>query len=134
MSDKVEAMSKKRFALLCQHFYPEMISTGMHMTGVATGLVELRWQVTVYCAKPSWGMSAEEREKVPNELLYQGIRVLRVPTVGEQQRSLLSRGLFAVSFLLAVAWEVWRKRADYPGLVVTTNPPFLGLVGWLYSR
>lgn len=124
----------KRFALLCQHFYPEMVSTGLHMTELSTRLAELGWQITVYCAKPSWGLDQEGWTEVPNELTYQGVRIRRVPTLGKQQGGLLSRLLFAVTFVLAVGWEVIRKRGEYPGLVVTTNPPFLGLVSWLYSR
>jgi glycosyltransferase involved in cell wall biosynthesis len=127
-------MSRKHFALVCQHFYPEMISTGMHMTELTTRLTELGWQITVYCAKPSWHMEQEEHETVPKELFYQGIRILRVPTVGKQQGSLLSRTVFALSFIISVGWSLWHKRADYPVLVITTNPPFLGLVSWLYSR
>lgn len=127
-------MLNKRFVLLCQHFYPEMISTGMHMTELASRLTELGWQVTVYCAQPSWGIDSAKAEPVPAEINYQGICIRRVRTVGRQQGSLLARLLFAVSFLVATGWALWQTRADYPGLVVTTNPPFLGLVGWLYAR
>lgn len=126
-------MTNKRFALLCQHFYPEMISTGMHMTELAVRLTELGWQVTVYCARPSWGVAEQTNEPAPDELSYEGIQIRRVPTIGNQQGSLLSRTLFALSFLLGVARALWRTRTEYPGLVVTTNPPFLGVVSWLYS-
>ena len=49
------APTSRRLVLLCEHFYPEMISTGMHMTELATRLAELGWRITVYTAKPSWG-------------------------------------------------------------------------------
>ena len=78
-------------------------------------------------------MSEAERSSVPREMHYEGIRVLRVPTVGDQQRSLFSRTLFAISFLLSVSWQLCRTFADYSCLVVTTNPPFLGIVGYLFS-
>lgn len=127
-------MATKRFALLCQHFYPEMISTGMHMTELATRLAEEGWQITVYCAKPSWGLQEGTEKEVPRRIVYEGVEIVRVPTVGRQQGGLLSRLLFAITFVLAVGWAVGRKRAHYPCLVVTTNPPFLGLVSWLYAR
>lgn len=122
----------KRFALLCQHFYPEMVSTGMHMTELASRLSEMGWQITVYCARPSWGV--DTAVPVPKVTSYQGVQIIRVPTVGNQQKSLLSRTLFALSFLLATGWEVWRHRHEFPGLVLTTNPPFLGILGWLFSH
>ena len=123
-------MEDKRFILLCQHFYPEMISTGMHMTELAERLTELGWQITVYCARPSWGA---ESETVPQRMNYKGIEIIRVATVGDQKKNLFSRGLFAFSFLISVSLLLWRYRKKFPGVVLTTNPPFLGLVGWLFS-
>jgi glycosyltransferase involved in cell wall biosynthesis len=127
-------MAQKPLVLLCQHFYPEMVSTGMHLTELSARLAELGWQLTVYCAKPSWGMNKPERDSISKEIFFQGIRILRVPTFGEQQGNLFSRGLFGITFLLSVCWALWHERAGYPGVVVTTNPPFLGLAGWLYAR
>ncbi len=124
-------MKNKRFVLLCQHFYPEMVSTGMHMTELAERLTELGWHITVYCARPSWGAEAETSDQILN---YNGIKIIRVNTVGDQKKSLLSRALFALSFLWSVGLLLWRQRQQFPGVVVTTNPPFLGLVGWLFSK
>ena len=123
-------MNNKRFVLLCQHFYPEMVSTGMHMTELAERLTELGWQITVYCARPSWG---SEQESVSPRMTYKGIEIIRVGTLGEQKKNLLSRALFALSFLWGVIVQLWRERKQFPAVVVTTNPPFLGLVGWLFS-
>ena len=83
--------STKKLVLLCQHFYPEMVSTGMHMTELATRLAELGWQITVYTAKPSWGTDGDDERPVPEEMVYEGVRILRVPTIGSQRGSLLSR-------------------------------------------
>ena len=121
----------KRFALLCQHFYPEMVSTGIHMTELATRLAELGWDVTAYTARPSWG--SELDAEAPARLSYRGVSIVRVPTLGRQQGGLPSRGAFAVSFALSSAWLLWRRRREHHALVITTNPPFLGIVGWLYS-
>jgi glycosyltransferase involved in cell wall biosynthesis len=116
-------------ALLCQHFYPELISTGMHMTELATGLATRGWDITVYCAKPS--LSKEPTGDVRPELTYQGVLARRVPTLGDQQRNLMSRLIFALTFVASTAWCVYRDRARYRGLIVTTNPPFIGLAGWM---
>jgi glycosyltransferase involved in cell wall biosynthesis len=129
-----DPQASKRIVLVCQHFYPEMVSTGIHMTELMTRLTELGWNVVVYCAKPSWGQEADQRRPVARDMVYQGVRVLRVPTVGRQRGSLFSRGIFAVSFMIAVAVKLLGNRAEYDGLVITTNPPFLGVLGWLYSR
>ena len=124
----------KKLVLLCEHFYPEMISTGMHMTELATRLAELGWQITVYTAKPTWGTDGDKDRSAPKEMVHEGVRILRVPTIGRQKGNLLSRTVSAVTFVLSVSWALWRKRAEYPGMVITTNPPFIGVLGWLYSR
>lgn len=124
----------KRFTLLCQHFYPEMVSTGMHMTELATRLAELGWKIDVYTAKPSWGTDDGDEERVPTKILYQGVRIFRVPSLGSQQGGLLSKAVSAVSFAASVSWALWRRRGERQGLVVTTNPPFIGMLGWLFSR
>ena len=124
----------KKVVLLCQHFYPEMVSTGMHMTELATRLAELGWQITVLTSKPSWGTDEPYAGPVPAEMVYENVRILRVPTVGSQKGGMISKAVSAVSFMPAAAWALWRRRADYHSLVVTTNPPFVGVLGWLASR
>lgn len=124
----------KTLVLLCQHFYPEMVSTGMHMTELATRLAELGWQITVLTSKPSWGTDDPDAGPVPAEMVYQNVRIVRVPTLGTQSGGLLSKTVSALSFVPSVAWALWRRRAEYRGLVITTNPPFVGVLGWFASR
>jgi glycosyltransferase involved in cell wall biosynthesis len=124
----------KRLVLLCQHFYPEMISTGMHMTELATRLAEFGWQITVLTSKPSWGTDDADAGPVATEMVYQNVRILRVPTLGSQRGGLISKTVSAVSFMPSVTWALWRRRADFRSLVITTNPPFVGILGWLVSR
>lgn len=116
-----------RVALLCQHFYPEMISTGIHMTELATGLAEKGWTVTVYCAQPSLGISFSN-SKAPSLLENKGVKIRRVQSFGSHSRNIFARLLFAMSYIASTAWTVFRDRRYYSGLIVTTNPPFLGLV------
>jgi len=125
---------EKKVVLLCQHFYPEMVSTGMHMTELATRLAELGWQITVLTSKPSWGTDDPDAGAVPAEMVYQNVRIVRVPTLGSQSGSLVSKTVSALSFVPSVAWALWRRRAEYRSLVITTNPPFVGVLGWIVAR
>lgn len=127
-------MNSKRFLLVCQHFYPEMVSTGMHMTELSSRLSELGWDITVYCAKPSWGSNDSDQESTPRDMVYQNINIHRVRTLGNQQSSLIARGLFALTFFMSVCWALLRHVKQFPAIMVTTNPPFIGLVGWLFSK
>jgi glycosyltransferase involved in cell wall biosynthesis len=128
--DASEARPNRKIALLCQHFYPEMISTGMHMTELAQALTRQGWQVTVYCAQPSLKLDGHN-EAVPREMLHDGIRIVRLAACGSHGGGLAARLLFAVTYLLAAAWRMLVDGRQFAGLVITTNPPFLGLVGRL---
>lgn len=123
--------AQKRIVLLCQHFYPEMISTGMHMTELALGLTRQGWKITVFCAKPSLTLSQPEKSNPVSQFAYEGIQVIQLSTWGVQMKSLFERALFAVTFLLSSAWMSLRYIRHYDALMVTTNPPFIGLVGVL---
>lgn len=121
-----EGNGEGEIALLCQHFYPEMISTGMHMTELATGLTRKGYRIRVYCAPPAY-QDETQSGPVPAQMEHQGIRIIRVPALGVHRGSYLQRGLFALSYLLGTAWCVYRDRKQLVGVIATTNPPFIGL-------
>lgn len=124
-------MPKKHLALICQHFYPEMLSTGLFMTHIATGLVQKGWKIRVYCAQPLYMPGTANNEDTPRYLEYRGVEIVRVPTLSTARNTLPRRLLNAVTFLLAIAWYLFRDRKEILGVVNTTNPPFLGIVAWL---
>lgn len=124
-------MAQKKLALICQHFYPEMLSTGLFMTQIATGLVQRGWRVRVYCAQPLYMPGGINNEDTPRYLEYEGVEIIRVPTLSTARNLLLRRLVNAVTFLLAIAWYLVRDRHSLLGIINTTNPPFLGLVAWL---
>lgn len=105
----------------------------MHMTELAVALSRLGWDITVYCAQPEGGRDAVGIP-VPCEMDHEGIHIMRIPTLGRQRASLPSRLLLAVTYLAGTAHRVWKNRRRHQALVITTNPPFLGLVGWLMAR
>ena len=96
-------MQKKYLALICQHFYPEMLSTGLFMTNIATGLVQRGWAVRVYCAQPLYLPGGINNEDTPRYLEYEGVEIIRVPTLSTARNLLPRRMLNAITFLLAIA-------------------------------
>ncbi len=122
------AQARGRVGLLCQHFYPEMISTGMHMTELAEGLTALGWKITAYCAQPALSLHGEN-PRVPTVINHRGIRAVRVPTLGSHRGSLLSRLLNGMSYTFSCLWAVVRDRRKLDGLLISTCPPYIGLVG-----
>lgn len=124
-------VERKYLAVICQHFYPEMLSTGLFMTHIATGLVQKGWTIRVYCSRPSYLPEAENPQNAPGYINYQGVEVIRVPTLSTARNTLPRRLINAITFLLSIAWHLFRDRKELLGVVNTTNPPFLGVVAWL---
>ena len=119
----------KKLVLLCQHFYPEMVSTGMHMTELATRLAELGWQITVLTSKPSWGTDDPDAGPVPAEMEYQNVRIVRVPTLGSQSGGLLSKTVSALTFVPSVGVGAVAETSRVPQPRDHDEPPFRWGVG-----
>ncbi len=124
---------EKRLGLLCQHFYPEMKSTGLHMTELAVSLARRGWRLRVYCSHPTGPIADEDRSR---EFCggHEGVEVVRVRPLGRHEGGVAGRLVFGVSYLIAIALKVVRDRRELAGFIVTTNPPFVGLAALLMRR
>ncbi len=124
---------EKRLGLLCQHFYPEMKGTGLHMTELATSLARRGWRLRVYCSYPTGPIADEDRKR---ELLgdHEGVEVVRVRPLGRHEGGIVARLVFGVSYMIAIAFRIVRDRQELAGLIVTTSPPFVGLAALLARR
>jgi glycosyltransferase involved in cell wall biosynthesis len=120
----------KSLGLLCQHFYPELVSTGLHMTELSTGLAEHGWNVHVFCAAPG----QRPRDEHAREASYRGVQITRIRPWGDHRRSIGSRLVFGLTYTLACLWRVALTRKRLNGLIVTTNPPFLGMAAIVIRR
>jgi len=129
----VESSPGRRLGLLCQHFYPEMKSTGLHMTELAQSLARRGWRIRVYCATPT-GPIADDGRECESRGIYEGLEVVRIRPLGRHEGGILARLVFGVSYVVATAWNLVRDRRELAGLVVTTNPPFTGLAALMMRR
>jgi colanic acid biosynthesis glycosyl transferase WcaI len=122
----------KRLALLCEHFYPEMVSTGLHMTELAVSLAAGGWRIRAYCAA-----APEHPEVQPARELLEGVEIRRVHPGRRQGLSIAARLWHAGSYAFKVAARIVRDRRELGASLVTTNPPFLGLIAlaarWLFK-
>jgi glycosyltransferase involved in cell wall biosynthesis len=87
----------------------------------------------VLCAQPVLDLEATP-DPVPAEMEYHGIHIYRVPTAGSHAHGLVKRLVFATTYLLSTFAILVRRRNAFDGILVTTNPPFLGLVARVAGR
>lgn len=115
-----------RLLLLCQHFFPEMISTGQLLTELGVALRRRGWSIDVIAAQPMLGIEARN-ERVPPFMTHEGINIFRVPSMGSHRGRLMGRALFSVTYPLRALMKVVNWRHRYDGILVLTNPPTLGV-------
>ena len=103
------------------------------MTELFSALNRRGWAITVCAAQPSLVLDGEGG-RVPKRILYQGIEVRRVWSIGSHSGRMLQRLLFASSYFCASLIFVIANARRVDGIVLTTNPPFLGLLGVLAKK
>lgn len=126
-------MTQKRILGICPHFYPEMVSTGLHMTELFTGIAGYpENDFKVYCTYPI----KEEYQalNVPTTEVYKNVSIQRAKNVGAEHKSLLSKLISNLTFTTKTFLYAMRKRKEYDLILITTDPPFLAIICWLMKK
>ena len=121
-----------KILLICQHFYPDMVSTGLHMTELTTEWKKLYPDVEISVFT---GENAREHLDQPFKRyeIYQKINIFRVKNIGKQHRGLFQRLLFSLGFVAKTFLFLLNNGNKYNLLLTTTNPPFIGMVVWFFN-
>lgn len=117
-----------RILFVNQYYWPDVASTGQHLTDLAEHLAARGHDVRVLCSRGAYDSG---RGAAPARETRGGVEIRRLRATGfGKRRSLLHRALDYASFHALVALEVARSR--WADVVVTlTTPPLLGLHGRL---
>ncbi len=106
-----------------QHYYPDVASTGQHLTDLAEHLVEDGFEVDVLCASARYLSGALES---PKREVHNGVSIRRVQTTSFGRGSHFGRILDYASFYLQVLVALFSGRR-YDLVVGLTTPPLLGV-------
>lgn len=104
-----------------------MVSSGLHMTELTTKWKEKYPQdeFSVFVAENS---RSKEQESLQNHDEYRGVTIHRVSNWGQHHGTLFSRFLFSLGFSLKAFVFLFKNRKQFDILLITTNPPFLGII------
>jgi colanic acid biosynthesis glycosyl transferase WcaI len=116
--------------LLNQCFYPDVMATAQQLTHLAVGLVGRGHQVTVIAGDRGYddpGTRFARRET------WQGIDIIRIPSLALGKRSKWRRALTFASFLINCSLRlILLPRFDV--VVALTSPPLISLLGSLFVQ
>jgi len=119
-----------RVLILNEYFYPDVASTAQHSTDLARALVHDGHDVTVVAGRRGYESSAG---LLPCKEIWEGIRILRVTSLGFSKTAPWQRALHFASFLLLCAWRLlWLRPHDV--VVAMTTPPLLSFLAALFIR
>ncbi|MEQ9552801.1 MAG: glycosyltransferase family 4 protein [Coleofasciculus sp. G3-WIS-01] len=115
----------KSVVIISQYFYPSLASTAQLMTDLAKGLAARGYQLKVFT-------SSSAEKNTTNDALLE-VEVSRSFSLSQQNPSILYKAanslLFLVSSLIYVTFKVHRSTP----ILITSNPPYSGVIGIYFS-
>jgi colanic acid biosynthesis glycosyl transferase WcaI len=110
--------------LVNQHYYPDVASTGQHLTDLAEHLARRGVDVAVLTSRGHYAgyVDAPARER------RQGVRVRRVRTTSFGRTSRVGRIVDYATFYVRVLWTVCTE-TGLTGVLFLTTPPLLSVIG-----
>lgn len=119
--------SKPDLVIVCQVFYPELISTGQTLTELVEELAERGLEITVIAAQPTL---LKDSPPVPRVVVHNGITILRTWSTRLPKTNFVGKLFNLTTFFASASFTVLFKYRQ-AHLLLLTNPPYLPLLGWL---
>ncbi|MCX7918580.1 MAG: glycosyltransferase family 4 protein [bacterium] len=121
--DKNNNNYRIKVLVLCQLFYPELVSTGQTLTELCEELVKLGVEIEVICGPVT---ILKKQNKIPKYLEYQGIRIHRVWGTRFPKLHLWGRIINQITYASSTFIKLLCDFSKRP-ILVLTNPPFLAV-------
>ena len=119
-----------RILLLNQCFYPDIVSTAQHLTDLAVGLAERGHSVTVVASRRGYD---DPSKRFPAREEWQGITIIRIPSLALGKKTKLRRALGFVSYLFSCVLRL-AVLPKFDVVVALTSPPLISFLGALFVR
>ncbi|MBN1183765.1 MAG: glycosyltransferase family 4 protein [Bacteroidales bacterium] len=123
MSD-LESNTTLKILVLCQLFYPELVSTGQTLTELCEKLIEMGVDIEVVCGPPTY---IDRYSDINKKITYHGIKITRVWGTRFPKLKLLCRIINQITFAISVFFHMIFDKSESP-ILVLTNPPFLAII------
>ena len=119
-----------RITLINQTFYPDVVSSGQHLTDLALHLAGRGHEVTVVTSRRAYDNPGEI---FPKQETWRGIRIFRVVATGFGKRARWRRAADFATFLWSCCWRLFRlPKQDM--VVAMTSPPLVSFIGAWFAR
>jgi glycosyltransferase involved in cell wall biosynthesis len=113
--------------VICQLFYPELVSTGQTLTELVEELASYGLRIKVIASQPT---ILSDEKKVSEDIDYKGIKVIRTWSTRFPKIHFWGKLINLTTFFFSASFEVLFRNRNTP-LLLLTNPPYLPILGWL---
>jgi len=124
------ASQRMRILLLNQAFYPDVVSSGQHLTDLAVSLAQLGHDVTVIAAASGYD---DPSRRFRRREIWQGINVVRIPAARLGKAKRWRRALNFASFLASCSVRLLTL-GSFDVIVAMTSPPLISVLAALVVR
>ena len=123
---------KAEFVILNHYWAPDVASSGHLLAELAHESAALGHKVSVVTSFPSYG-PPETWQPCEAKEISQGVSIRRIRTTRFRKDSLLGRVSNSATFLVPLGIRMLLAKTHNRVFLYTSNPPFLGIIGWLVS-
>ena len=129
-------MAKKKFfktsiGIVTQFYPPDYAATGQFVYDLAGALADQGCDVSVFTGMPGY---AFRQTDVKNEERDNGVSVRRTGSVHLMPKRIRNKVISSILFLIRCLIKFRHEDMRGSHLVLTSAPPFLGLIGWFYNK
>src|SRR5437667_6099206 len=124
------ASQRMRILLLNQAFYPDVVSSGQHLTDLAVSLAQLGHDVTIIAAASGYD---DPSRRFRRREIWQGINVVRIPAARLGKAKRWRRALNFASFLASCSVRLLTL-GSFDVIVAMTSPPLISVLAALLVR
>lgn len=118
---KTNNSQQTKLLVLCQLFYPELVSTGQTLTELCEELANDGIDIEVVCGQPT---VINRGQKVAKHIKHKDIKIRRVWGTSFPKLNLIGRIINQLTFAISVFFYLLLHRPQKT-ILVLTNPPFL---------
>jgi glycosyltransferase involved in cell wall biosynthesis len=127
---------KPNISIITQFYPPDYAATGQFVHDLAGALVKEGCCVSVFTGMPSYAFRQSDitRSDVPKQEYAEGVLVNRTGSTHAMPKRIRGKLISSLLFWIRCGVKFRTKVARGSHLIITTAPPFLGLIGWFYNK
>ena len=131
MNKKSRKKSKSTITIVNQFFPPDFAATGQLLNELSKKLSKNGIKINIITGMPSY---ASNEKKSPRKEIFKNRLILRSKLLIYWPKKLYGRLFRSIIFFLSAGTKLLKKKVRGDLIILTSEPPFLPILGWLISK